>query len=112
MRRKGWLCLVCLVCFFHNVAAQQERLDSLQKVEKNYQKSDSGRVLLLIELMKECRKLKRTRERFLYAEAATALGKKIHYLSHFPRYTMSWASIMKAILNSKNQSLIMKEPLT
>lgn len=84
MRRKGWFCWVGILCFFHTAVAQQERLDSLQRVEKMYQKQDSGRVLLLIELMKECRKLKLTTERFVYANAATALGEKIQCLSPLP----------------------------
>lgn len=84
MIRKGWFCWVCILCFFHTAMAQQERLDSLLQVEKVYQRQDSGRVLLLIELMRECRKLKRTRERFAYANEATALGEKIHVLSPLP----------------------------
>ncbi|MDE3251259.1 MAG: tetratricopeptide repeat protein [Bacteroidota bacterium] len=79
----GFGCLYIL-CFFGKASAQQERLDSLLRVEKSYLKQDSSRVILLIELMKECRKLKRTKERFVYANEAVSLGEKIHCLSPLP----------------------------
>ena len=63
---------------------QQKRLDSLCKAKENYTKEDSGKVLLLIDIAKEYRKLKMTKERFLYAEAAVALGEKIKVLKPLP----------------------------
>lgn len=78
------LFILFLTCFIEKTECQRERLDSLLNVEKQYIKEDSTRVLLLIEVMKEYRKLKLTKERFRYAEIATALGEKINFIRLLP----------------------------
>ena len=79
--------VLLMVIFFGWVMegkSQQKRLDSLLTANENHPKEDSAKLLLLIDLMKEYRKLKQTKERFQYAEAATALGEKIKVLSPLP----------------------------
>ncbi len=76
--------MVCLLIMVSSATAQQQRLDSLITANNNYVKEDSTKVLLLIELMKECRKLKLTAQRFVYANAATDLGEKIKFTRLLP----------------------------
>lgn len=76
--------MICLLIITFTSTAQQQRLDSLIVANNNYVKEDSTKVLLLIELIKECRKLKLTTQRFVYANAATELGEKIKFTRLLP----------------------------
>jgi signal transduction histidine kinase len=84
MKRSGLLIIILIVGFGYAAHSQQTRLDSLLKVNNTYQKEDSTKVLLLIDLYKEYRKLKLSKERFQYGEAATALGEKIKFTRPLP----------------------------
>ncbi len=84
MKRAVVLCIILLTGFRFSVYSQQTRLDSLLKANNAYQKEDSGKVLLLIDIYKEYRKLKQNKERFQYGEAATALGEKIKFTRPLP----------------------------
>jgi len=84
MKRKILLCVIVLLEFFTATNAQQKRLDSLLAANHDHLKEDTFKVLLLAEIGKEYRKLKMTKERFQYIEAATELGEKIKFLRPLP----------------------------
>ncbi len=67
-----------------NGRSQQKRLDSLLAVRANHTREDSGKVMLLIDISREYRKLKMTKERFQYVQAAIDLGEKINVLRPLP----------------------------
>ncbi len=84
MKRTVVLWFIMILGFGYSVQGQQNRLDSLLKRNNAYQKEDSTKVLLLIDIYKEYRKLKRNTERFQFGEAATALGEKIKFTRPLP----------------------------
>jgi len=83
-RRACVLSILFCVVFFTCANAQQTRLDSLLTANKNHPKEDSAKILLLIDIGKEYRKLKKTKERFVFIETAIALGEKIKVLKPLP----------------------------
>ncbi len=80
MKKLSNLFFIVLFAYAIPSNAQQTRLDSLLKKNTAYLKEDSGKVLLLIDIFRECRKLKLAKEKILYAEASVNVGEKIHFI--------------------------------
>ena len=85
MKRTGILLIIFFTGCAHIASSQQTHLDSLLQRNNAYHKEDSGKVLLLIDIYKEYRKLKQSKERFQYGEAALALGEKIKFTRLLPQ---------------------------
>lgn len=84
MTRTIVLHVIMLLGVITSTSAQQKRLDSLLAANQDHLKEDTSKVLLLAEIGKEYRKLKMSKERFQYIEAATELGEKIKFLRPLP----------------------------
>ena len=84
MKKLSNLFFIALLLYAIPANAQQPRLDSLLKKNTAYFKEDSGKVILLIAIYRECRRIKLGKERIQYAEAATSLGEKIKFTRLLP----------------------------
>ncbi len=84
MKRTNLFLLIFLIICCYTANAQREKLDSLLRVNESYKKEDTAKVLLLIDIMRECKKLKLNKERFVFADAAVALGEKLKFLKPLP----------------------------
>lgn len=79
MKRTVLLFCVIVLCLLNGLHAQPARLDSLLTANAAHPKEDSFKVLLLIDIGKEYRKQKKTKERFEVIDAAILLGEKIKF---------------------------------
>ncbi len=81
MRKIRLFALFILCVLYHSVQAQSTRLDSLLKSNEKHPHEDSLKVMLLLDISREYRKLKMSRERIQYVEKAISLGEKIKVIS-------------------------------
>lgn len=81
MRKKRLFALLVICVLFNSVQGQSPRLDSLLKSNDKHSHEDSLKVMLLLDISREYRKLKMPRERIQYVEKAISLGEKIKVIS-------------------------------
>ncbi len=91
MKRIAVLIGFILVGFCTNAISQKTHIDTLLRQNELYTKEDSNKVKLLIEISREYRKLKLTKERFQIIESAISIGEKIKFYPPLPALYNSFA---------------------